>query len=343
MTLDEYVAWAAGIGVNHHAGGREDRVLLEIGLGFASEIGEVAGVLTRWLRDDEWRRDQLADELGDVAYYWARLCGVTGMAPSTLLARSRAHVEWRRAGGPAGGPAAGAAAMTLEEFAAWAVEADGVGPADRPDDHWLWDVGLALIGDAGEVTECLRRLTPEGDGQRERLAGELGDVWRYWTRLCVACGITPADLLTRSRVKIEGRLAVDGRDEERDHMKTHVDIGSKHDLDTLLELNRDYIRSVQTSDVRRFDEILADDFLCSNPDGSLIDRAAFLAQTARPVSISGLEAQDVKVRLMGDFAIIHARTTFVRPDGGVGSGRYTDVWARRQGRWLAVSAHVTRC
>jgi ketosteroid isomerase-like protein len=126
-------------------------------------------------------------------------------------------------------------------------------------------------------------------------------------------------------------------------MKTHVDIGSKHDLDTLLELNRDYIRSVQTSDIRRFDEILADDFLCSNPDGSLIDRAAFLAQTARPVSISGLEAQDVNVRLMGDFAIIHARTTFVRPDGGVGSGRYTDVWARRQGRWLAVSAHVTRC
>jgi ketosteroid isomerase-like protein len=126
-------------------------------------------------------------------------------------------------------------------------------------------------------------------------------------------------------------------------VKTHVDIGSKRDLETLLELNRDYIRSVQTSDVRRFDEILADDFLCSNPDGSLIDRAAFLGQTARPVSISGLEAKDVNVRLMGDFAIIHARTTFVRPDGGVGSGRYTDVWARRQGRWLAVSAHVTRC
>ena len=115
------------------------------------------------------------------------------------------------------------------------------------------------------------------------------------------------------------------------------------DLTTLVALNEDYIRSVQTSDVRRFDEILADDFLCSPPDGSLIDRAAFLAQTARPVSISSLEAHDVNVRLMGDVAIIHARTTYVRPDGGVGSGRYTDVWARRQGQWLAVSAHVTRC
>ncbi|MGH2598345.1 MAG: nuclear transport factor 2 family protein [Dehalococcoidia bacterium] len=114
------------------------------------------------------------------------------------------------------------------------------------------------------------------------------------------------------------------------------------DLDRLIELNQHYITSVQTSDVRRFDEILADDFLCTNPDGSLIDRAAFLAQTARPVSLSNIEAHDVNVRLMGDFAIVHARTTYTLPDGRSGSGRYTDVWARRDGRWLAVSAHVTR-
>jgi ketosteroid isomerase-like protein len=115
------------------------------------------------------------------------------------------------------------------------------------------------------------------------------------------------------------------------------------DLQILEQLNRDYISSVQSSDVRRFDEILAEDFLCSNPDGSLIDRAGFLVQTARPVTISNLEARDVKIRIMGDVAIIHARTTYNMPDGRAASGRYTDVWARRQGRWLAVSAHVTRC
>ncbi len=114
-------------------------------------------------------------------------------------------------------------------------------------------------------------------------------------------------------------------------MKTRAPGASRSDLDTLLALNRDYIRAVQTSDVRRFDEILADDFLCSNPDGSLVDRQGFLEQTARPVSISNLEARDVNVRLMGDFAIIHARTTYTRPDGGAGAGRYTDVWARNVG------------
>jgi ketosteroid isomerase-like protein len=114
------------------------------------------------------------------------------------------------------------------------------------------------------------------------------------------------------------------------------------DLEALQALNRDYIRSVQTSDVRRFDEILADDFLCSNPDGSLVDRAGFLAQTARPVTISNLEARDVLVRILGDVALIHARTAYTLPDGRAAGGRYTDVWARRQGRWLCVSAHVTR-
>jgi ketosteroid isomerase-like protein len=117
---------------------------------------------------------------------------------------------------------------------------------------------------------------------------------------------------------------------------------TRTDFETLQQLNEDYIRSVQTSDVRRFDEILADDFLCSNPDGSLVDRAAFLAQTARPVTISNLEAREVQVRILGDVAIIHARTSYKLADGQAKSGRYTDVWARRGGRWLAVSAHVTR-
>jgi len=117
---------------------------------------------------------------------------------------------------------------------------------------------------------------------------------------------------------------------------------SESELDTLADLNRDYIQSVQHSDVRRFEEILAHDFLCSNPDGSLVDRDAFLEQTAKPLAITDLQAHDVTIRLMGEVAIIHARTTYLGPDGREGAGRYTDVWARRDGRWLAVSAHVTR-
>jgi ketosteroid isomerase-like protein len=114
------------------------------------------------------------------------------------------------------------------------------------------------------------------------------------------------------------------------------------DLKALEQLNRDYVASVQHCDVRRFDEILAPEFYCSNPDGSLVDRRAFLEQTERPVTISGLEPKDVLIRLFGDIAIVHARTRYKAADGAAKSGRYTDVWARQNGRWLAVSAHVTR-
>lgn len=114
------------------------------------------------------------------------------------------------------------------------------------------------------------------------------------------------------------------------------------DLDALRALNHDYIASVQNGDVRRFDEILAAEFYCSNPDGTLINRAEFLARTAAPVTISNLHADDVLIRMFDDIAIIHARTTYTLPGGRHGAGRYTDVWEKRDGCWRCVSAHVTR-
>jgi len=50
------------------------------------------------------------------------------------------------------------------------------------------------------------------------------------------------------------------------------------DIEILDGLNRDYITSVQNGDVKRFNEILSEDFLNTNPDGSLVDKAGFLKQ-----------------------------------------------------------------
>jgi ketosteroid isomerase-like protein len=115
-----------------------------------------------------------------------------------------------------------------------------------------------------------------------------------------------------------------------------------NDLEELTKLNHDYVASVQNGDVKRFDEILAQDFYCTNPDKSLVDRAAFLKQTALPVKIKSLIEQDVKIRIMGDFAIIHGQTSYLDGEGKQSYGRYTDCWARQNGKWLAVSAHVAR-
>jgi|SRR5271168_2145688 len=109
----------------------------------------------------------------------------------------------------------------------------------------------------------------------------------------------------------------------------------------LQSLNGNYIRSVQESDVGWFDRNLAEDFVCCRPDGALLDRGQFLQFTAKPVGFSNLQVHDAMIRVLGDFALIHARTTYTLPEGQTGSSRYTDAWARRQGRWLAVCAHIT--
>lgn len=116
----------------------------------------------------------------------------------------------------------------------------------------------------------------------------------------------------------------------------------KTDLEILSELNHDYIESVQHSDVDRFKQLLSDDFRCSNPDGSIVNRDGFLDQTAKPMAVTDLKAKDVEIRIMGSFAIIHARTVYNDANGISHSGRYTDVWAKVNDHWRAVSAHVTR-
>jgi ketosteroid isomerase-like protein len=114
------------------------------------------------------------------------------------------------------------------------------------------------------------------------------------------------------------------------------------DVAVLVRLNDDYIDAVRTSNVKRFSEILAEDFLCTLADGTLVNRSEFLTQAAKPPTARGLQVHDVNVRLLGDTAIVHAATTFTHPDGRPGRGRYTDVWARRDGRWLAVAAQFVR-
>jgi len=113
-------------------------------------------------------------------------------------------------------------------------------------------------------------------------------------------------------------------------------------VETLTKLNQDYIDSVSKSDVRRFEQILSDDFLNTNADGTLVNRTQFLAQVARPMAVFNFQCEDVLIRVMGDFAIIHARTTYTKADGKAGVGRYTDMWALKNGSWLCVAAHVMR-
>jgi ketosteroid isomerase-like protein len=198
-----------------------------------------------------------------------------------------------------------------------------------------WNVDVVAYGSSLHDRDSyfLMRGFPSLAGRERSEEAFYGSAeWRGGPRAAVLAAI---ESYTTAVIRVDGNTLGGLR-------KTMQTQAIPSDLDALVRLNEDYIESVKKSDVGRFREILADDFLCTLPDGTIIDREQFLAHTAQPYTLGSLQAHDVNVRLMGDFAIVHARTTFTLPDGTHGSGRYTDVWARRKGQWLAVAAHVTR-
>ena len=114
------------------------------------------------------------------------------------------------------------------------------------------------------------------------------------------------------------------------------------DAETLETLNQGYLLAAEKSDVAWYAEHLAEDYRATNPDGSFVDKAGFLARIGRPHTLTNFRAPDVSIQRVGDLALIHARTTYTKADGQPGAGRYTDVWARRGDGWVCMAANVTR-
>lgn len=68
MTIDQYIQWTDSTAV--YPKEREQEYLR---LGLLSEVGEVAGVLKRRVRDGETSQSKLLAEMGDLLWYLARL------------------------------------------------------------------------------------------------------------------------------------------------------------------------------------------------------------------------------------------------------------------------------
>ena len=110
---------------------------------------------------------------------------------------------------------------------------------------------------------------------------------------------------------------------------------------TLSELNAQYVAAFLAADVEWYRQHLADDFVCIELSGAMLDKAQFLRQTAAGPGVQAYQLQDVRIRIFGDVALIHATGTFTRLDGSTGTSRYTDIYAKTDGGWQAISAQIT--
>jgi NTP pyrophosphatase (non-canonical NTP hydrolase) len=65
-----------------------DTFLEYLTLGLASEAGEVSGVVKKYIRQDfdmDYAQEKLKKELGDLLWYWARLCDELGLDPEDVM------------------------------------------------------------------------------------------------------------------------------------------------------------------------------------------------------------------------------------------------------------------
>jgi hypothetical protein len=113
---------------------------------------------------------------------------------------------------------------------------------------------------------------------------------------------------------------------------------SAEDRAILDQLNTDFFHSDQFSDVKRFGEFLAEDFISQFP-GVSRNRAEFLDYIAKPRPFKDLAMHDVNIRFLSDVALIHGRATYtLLADETPQEALYTDVYQKRAGTWFCVAA-----
>ena len=117
---------------------------------------------------------------------------------------------------------------------------------------------------------------------------------------------------------------------------------NKSDLRTLQQLNQEYVDAFMNADVEWYRAHLAEDFVCVESDGSVLDKAEFLSNTVKGPDVVEYKLHEVDIRVYGDAALVRATGVWIREDGSMGMSRYTDVYIRISSEWKAVSAQITR-
>jgi ketosteroid isomerase-like protein len=116
------------------------------------------------------------------------------------------------------------------------------------------------------------------------------------------------------------------------------------DATVLHALNDNYVKAFRESDVAWYDAHLAPDYVVASGDGTFHDRAAALADFAKPsfaTYIKSCPVDKVNIRRFDDVALIHAENAYELKDGRKGVSRYTDIWHKQNGQWRCIAAHIT--
>ena len=115
-------------------------------------------------------------------------------------------------------------------------------------------------------------------------------------------------------------------------------------VETFTKIENDWWEADGKKDTKVLGAILADDWFYLGPQGTMTKAQELAEADKRDENIQSVTLTDMKVRVYGDVAIVtmreHENSTKKSADSS-GDYLYTDVFVKRQGRWLAVNSQGT--
>jgi ketosteroid isomerase-like protein len=114
----------------------------------------------------------------------------------------------------------------------------------------------------------------------------------------------------------------------------------------IIRLEKIWTATGVSRDVDALARLLSDDITSGSSEGKWLNKAQMIADLKTgEYQATFAEADDMKVRVFGDVAIITGRTTEKSRFKGVdSSGQYiwTDTWVLRDGKWLCAATHGSK-
>jgi uncharacterized protein (TIGR02246 family) len=115
------------------------------------------------------------------------------------------------------------------------------------------------------------------------------------------------------------------------------------------KLERAWLDAYEQHDAKAMDEIVADDFTITFPDGSMQTKAQIMTSLKSPRPAAGpsikFHTEQVQARAYGDTVVLVGMVaTEYQREGKTMSEtkqRYTDTYVRRNGRWQVVASHLS--
>lgn len=99
-SLQAYMEWTRSTAVYPTVA--TDPKLVEcfyLSLGLGNEAGEVQGLIKKWHRDGVIDKSKVKKELGDVMWYWARMCDALDIDPQEVLLANQNKLQDRKVRG----------------------------------------------------------------------------------------------------------------------------------------------------------------------------------------------------------------------------------------------------